>query len=412
MLYVLNTDPLQTVGPGSFIHQLIEAAGGANIAAGTSTAYPRFALEEVLARDPEVIVFPVGTAEGIPEEEQQQWRRWSSLSAVKHNRLVLVPSVLVDRPGPRIVEGLELLAKAIHPEAFHGRVPRREAMIVHPSPSQTTCPIHRRWLRPFQLRITRDGHRGRPCGLVGGMSVMGLMMLLTCGAIVFCLQFGAQALTHGGAVVCPDILDGWERGVARVIIWDIRFPRILMGLFVGASLAITGAALQALVRNPLADPYVLGISSGAALGATIGLGIRAWHRSWAGWGCRLSAFIGGGLSILLVYGIAASQGRLPMHQLLLAGVIVNAVCSALMMFATSILNPASLYRVVLWLMGTLSAPSFTALIGIGFCTVGAMVLFLRQSHELNLIAVGEDVATSLGVRPYEYNEPYSLCRPS
>jgi iron complex transport system substrate-binding protein len=120
VLYVLNTDPLQTVGPGSFIHQLIEAAGGANIAAGTLTAYPRFALEEVLARDPELIIFPVGTAEGIPEEDQQQWRRWPGLSAVKHNRLVLVPSVLVDRPGPRIVEGLELLAKAIHPEAFTG----------------------------------------------------------------------------------------------------------------------------------------------------------------------------------------------------------------------------------------------------------------------------------------------------
>ena len=120
VFYVLNTDPLQTVGPGSFIHQLIEAAGGANIAAETSTAYPRFALEEVLARDPELIIFPVGTAEGIPDEDQQQWRRWSSLSAVKHNRLVLVPSVLVDRPGPRIVEGLELLAKALHPEIFTG----------------------------------------------------------------------------------------------------------------------------------------------------------------------------------------------------------------------------------------------------------------------------------------------------
>lgn len=120
VFYVLNTDPLQTVGPGSFIHQLIEAAGGANIAADTSTAYPRFALEEVLARDPELIIFPVGTAEGIPDEDQQQWRRWSSLSAVKHNRLVLVPSVLVDRPGPRIVEGLELLAKALHPEIFTG----------------------------------------------------------------------------------------------------------------------------------------------------------------------------------------------------------------------------------------------------------------------------------------------------
>jgi iron complex transport system substrate-binding protein len=123
VLYVLNTDPLQTVGPGSFIHQLIEAAGGVNIAADTTIPYPRFALEEVLARDPELIIFPVGTAEGIPDEDQQQWRRWSNLSAVKHNRLVLVPSVLVDRPGPRIVDGLELLAKAIHPEVLTGPFP-------------------------------------------------------------------------------------------------------------------------------------------------------------------------------------------------------------------------------------------------------------------------------------------------
>jgi iron complex transport system substrate-binding protein len=121
VLYVLNTDPLQTAGPGSFIHQLIEAAGGANIASDTFTSYPRFALEEVLARDPELIIFPIGTAEGIPEEEQQQWRRWASLSAVKHNRLVQIPSVLIDRPGPRIVEGLELLAKAIHPEVLFSR---------------------------------------------------------------------------------------------------------------------------------------------------------------------------------------------------------------------------------------------------------------------------------------------------
>ncbi len=120
VLYVLNADPLQTVGPGSFIHQLIEAAGGVNVAGGTSTAYPRLAMEEVQARDPEIIVFPGGASEGIPVEEQQQWRRWSNLSAVKRNRFVVIPSVLLDRPGPRLVEGLELLAQAIHPEAFAG----------------------------------------------------------------------------------------------------------------------------------------------------------------------------------------------------------------------------------------------------------------------------------------------------
>lgn len=116
VLYVLNTDPLQTVGPGSFIHQLIELAGGINIAAEAGAAYPRLSLEDVIARDPEYLIFPAGDQEGIPDEERQQWRRWPSLSAVKHGRLVSVPSVLVDRPGPRIVDGLEALARVLHQE--------------------------------------------------------------------------------------------------------------------------------------------------------------------------------------------------------------------------------------------------------------------------------------------------------
>jgi iron complex transport system permease protein len=181
-----------------------------------------------------------------------------------------------------------------------------------------------------------------------------------------------------------------------MIVWDIRFPRILMGLLIGASLGVTGAALQALVRNPLADPYVLGVSSGAALGATLALALGLGSFA-GGVGVPLAAFVGAALTILVVYGIAASQGRLPVQTLLLAGVIVNAICSALMMFANSILNPASLYRVVVWLMGSLGAPSYTALLGMGCCVGAAMVLLLRQGRELNLIAVGEDTAVSLGV---------------
>jgi iron complex transport system substrate-binding protein len=118
VLYVLNSNPLQTAGPGSFIHQLIETAGGENIAGAIASAYPRLALEEALSRDPEILIFPVGTSEGIPPEEQQQWHRWTHLSAVRHGRYVSVPSVLVDRPGPRLMDGLEFLAKAIHPEAY------------------------------------------------------------------------------------------------------------------------------------------------------------------------------------------------------------------------------------------------------------------------------------------------------
>jgi iron complex transport system substrate-binding protein len=118
ILYVLNSVPLITVGPGSYIHQLIELAGGMNVAAGARAAYPRLNMEAVLKEDPEIIVFPIGSAEGIPENEQKLWRQWVTLSAVKQGRFHQISSELLNRPGPRIVQGLEALARIIHPEAF------------------------------------------------------------------------------------------------------------------------------------------------------------------------------------------------------------------------------------------------------------------------------------------------------
>ncbi len=118
VLYVLNSQPLITVGPGSFLHHLIELAGGANVAARAKAPYPRLNMEEVIKEDPELIVFPGGGAEGIPEPERQLWQRWTTISAVRHRRFHEVPSDLLNRPGPRIVQGLERLARIIHPEAF------------------------------------------------------------------------------------------------------------------------------------------------------------------------------------------------------------------------------------------------------------------------------------------------------
>jgi len=118
VLYVLNSQPLITVGPGSYIHQVINVAGGSNVASQTTVPYPHLNMEAVLKEDPEIIIFPIGKAEGIPLSEQQQWLRWTSLSAVKHGRLHQISADVLNRPGPRIVEGLEALARIIHPEAF------------------------------------------------------------------------------------------------------------------------------------------------------------------------------------------------------------------------------------------------------------------------------------------------------
>jgi ABC-type Fe3+-hydroxamate transport system substrate-binding protein len=118
IFYVVNTDPLISIGSASFIHQMIEVAGGENIAGRMTMPYPKVSLEEVIRKDPEVIIFPVGTTEGIPEAEQNGWRKWTGLSAVAHHRLYQVQGVLVNRPGPRVLEGIEVLAHLLHPEVF------------------------------------------------------------------------------------------------------------------------------------------------------------------------------------------------------------------------------------------------------------------------------------------------------
>ena len=122
VLYVLNSQPLITVGPGSYIHQVINVAGGSNIASQATVPYPHLNMEAVLKEDPEIIVFPIGKAEGISLAEQQEWLRWTSLSAVKQGRLHQISADILNRPGPRIVEGLETLARIIHPEAFTATV--------------------------------------------------------------------------------------------------------------------------------------------------------------------------------------------------------------------------------------------------------------------------------------------------
>lgn len=118
VLYVINSQPLITVGPGSYIHQMIGLAGGLNIASEATAPYPRLTMETVLKEDPEILLFPRGSVETVPRSEQEAWRRWATVTAVRENRLRDVSADALNRPGPRVMEGLEALARAIHPEAF------------------------------------------------------------------------------------------------------------------------------------------------------------------------------------------------------------------------------------------------------------------------------------------------------
>lgn len=121
VLYVLNSEPLITVGPGSFIHQAIELAGGSNIAEPARVAYPRLSMETVLKADPDLIIFPSSVVERGSEGERQRWQRWATLAAVKQGRFYRLPNELLNRPGPRIVQGVETLARILHPDTFEER---------------------------------------------------------------------------------------------------------------------------------------------------------------------------------------------------------------------------------------------------------------------------------------------------
>jgi iron complex transport system substrate-binding protein len=123
LLYVLNSEPLITVGPGSFIHHLIEMAGGRNAAERASAPYPRLTMEEVLTQNPDMLLFPVGEYEGIPQAEQDRWKRWQSLTAVREGNLFQIQSDLLNRPGPRVLDGLRELVRILHPDAAARETP-------------------------------------------------------------------------------------------------------------------------------------------------------------------------------------------------------------------------------------------------------------------------------------------------
>ena len=180
----------------------------------------------------------------------------------------------------------------------------------------------------------------------------------------------------------------------KTILFSIRLPRIIFAGIVGASLSAAGVVFQGLLRNPLADPYILGISGGSAVGAIIAIitGI-----SFIPFGVPGMAVSGALLTIALVYGIAKTKKELHSTTLLLAGVIVNAFFSAVIMFLISTTSSKELRSAIFWLMGDLSLAEWNEIILTGsFLMIGFIVMYSYARH-LNLIVTGEETAMQLGV---------------
>ncbi len=232
--------------------------------------------------------------------------------------------------------------------------------------------------------------------------VMGILTAGLVGAIVLALSVGTVRV---GFVEIVGILFGkllpnpvsWTE-TQETIVLSLRLPRTLLAGIVGSALALAGAGFQAISRNPLADPYILGVSSGAAFGVVMGVltGLGA------GAGILflpLFGFVGALAAAVVVYGIASINGRLPVHTLLLAGVVVSLFFSSAIMLASALMQAEELQGVVFYLMGNLRVVSYPTIGIVLGCLLIGTVLIYGQVLALNLLSAGEEAAAQLGVEP-------------
>lgn len=218
-----------------------------------------------------------------------------------------------------------------------------------------------------------------------------LLGLLALGALLVGIVVGAVRIPIADAV---RYLFGQGDDTSAAIVRHLRAPRVLLAFSVGGCLAVTGAVLQALVRNPLADPYLLGLSGGAGLGAVLAIALR-----WGGvWIVPASAFVGALVAIVLVYRLAMVAGAgLDTRVLLLAGVVVSAFAGALLAAVVALSPATELRNAMLWLLGGFDAASWRALLVFFVYAAVPLGLLWMASRPLDLLSLGEEPALFLGV---------------
>ena len=224
--------------------------------------------------------------------------------------------------------------------------------------------------------------RGRLAAALAGLAALALAALLA-------------ALALGPAGLSPRQLWAGATGadpLARAVLYELRLPRALAAALLGAALALAGTAFQALLRNPLADPYVLGVSGGASLGGVVALLAGA-----PGALVPVGAFAGALAALAGVERSATAGGRLSVHTLLLTGAIFNAFAAAFLFFLQSVASLEELHAIVFYLMGRVPTPGAGAL-GLDAALIGAVTLALySRARAFNALGLGEEGALALGV---------------
>lgn len=238
--------------------------------------------------------------------------------------------------------------------------------------------------------------------------VLSLLLAVTIGTtkipISDVYKIISQKLYHTFILMDAD----WGEGSLFRTIWYIRLPRLILAAAIGMGLSVCGVVMQAIVKNPLADPYVLGISSGASLGATasIMLGVGAAFGANA---IGVMAFIGAFIISIAVVALANVGGRANSVKLLLAGTALSSVCSAFSSFIVYIAHDREgMQTVTYWMMGALGGASWELDAVVWFVVFVGIVFFLTQYRTLNLMLLGDEVSITLGTELHKWRQLYLL----
>ena len=242
------------------------------------------------------------------------------------------------------------------------------------------------------------------CVVMLGLLILSALAAVTIGSMDLSIRDVYSVI--GYELFHLDSLSAYARGAAHNVVWLIRFPRVVMGLAVGMGLSICGVVMQAIVKNPLAETYVLGISSGASLGATTALffGLGA---VLGGSGVGVCAFIGAFLISMLVVAVANIGGPANSVKLILSGMALGALCMAFSNFMVFMANdPNTTQQLTFWMLGSLSGAKWGPTLVI-FVVVAASTLFFWSQHRpLNLMLLGDDVSITLGTNLNTYRHVY------
>jgi len=212
------------------------------------------------------------------------------------------------------------------------------------------------------------------------------------------------AAVIGSALIGSEHIDPWravfggaDGNVAAVILFRIRLPRALMAVVVGGALAAAGTVLQALLRNPLAEPHLLGVSGGAAFGGVLALIVAGASGVLPAILVPVGAFAGALATMLIVYRLGTVHGRLQPYTFLLAGVVCNAFTGALIMALNAVADFFQAHGILFWLMGSLQTQSYGLVAASAVYLVVGVVWLLRHAREFNVLSLGDESAAQLGV---------------